>query len=343
MFVLNSDITIGAFHFRGVNEVVISSSMHSITGTATIKIPALARITKDDKRNTESVVTGEQFKDGDAVIIKLGYNGTMATEFKGFVKRRDMNMPLEIACEGYSWLLRRNKVNISKTAVPAKDLLSAAIAGIDSKYPITIQCELDCEFNNVQVNGTGLDVVNKIVEYTDGAAACFFIEPDVLWCGLVKTPYSKGTDKLKRGKVQYRLGYNVFKNNTLKKRTTEDDPVQVKYSKKTAAGTQQSQTSDVFKKFARSHSKILNQIKESPALKALANEKAYSMNYAGYEGAVQTFLVPYVSPGYLAELTDNTQPDRNGQYLVESVETHFGVAGARRKVELGVLVGFANK
>lgn len=343
MFVLNSDITIGGFHFRGVNDVVISHSLHSVVSTAKIKIPALARITKGDKRNTESVITGEQFKDGDAVTIKLGYNGALKTEFKGFVKRRNMSMPLEISCEGYSWLLRRSKVNISETAVSVKDLLQTAIAGVDAKYAIRIKCELDCELTNVQINGTGFDVINKIRDFTDEAVTCCFIEPDLLWCGLANTSYAKGSDVFGKGEVQYRLGYNVFKNNTLKQRTTEDDAVQVKYSKKSANGTQQIQMSDAFKTFARTHSKILNQIKDAHVLKQLANEKAYSINYVGYEGAVQTFLVPDVAPGYLAEVTDSTQPGRNGKYVVESVETHFGITGARRKVELGVMLGFANK
>ncbi len=343
MFVLNSDITIGAFHFRGVNNVVISRSMHSLVCTASITLPALARITKDDKRNTESVVTGDQFKDGDAVMIRLGYNDTYTTEFKGFVKRRDMNMPLEIFCEGYSWLLRRNKVNISRTEVSVKELLSEAIAGIDSRYALKIKCDVDCVFTNFQVNGTGLDLINKIITYTDGAIICFFIEPDVLWCGHLKTGYSKGNDQLKNGFVQYRLGFNALKNNSLKKRTAADDKVQVRYSKKTAAGVLNSQTSDAFKIFARSHSKILNQIQNIQALKALANEKAYSMNYDGLEGYFEAFLSPYVAPGYVAEISDSSHPDMNGKYLVESVTTHFGISGARRKVELGVLVGFANQ
>ncbi len=343
MFVLNSDISIGSFHFKGVNEVHISCSLNSIVATATIKVPAIARIIKEGKRSPDTVVTADQFKEGDAVIIKLGYDNELHTEFKGFVKSRDMNMPLVITCEGYSWLLRRNKVNISKTAVTVKSLLSVAVKGIDSRYTITVKCNLDLVLNNIQINGTGLDVINSISKYTDGSVCCFFIEPDVLWCGLYRTAYVNGNDIMKKGKVSYRLGYNVLKQNTLKERTVKEDAVQITYSKKLSTGSLITQSSDAFKEFVRKHSRILNQVSTAASLKALANEKAYSINYSGFEGAVNTFLAPFVSQGYTASIIDTTNKNVEGIYLVEGVETHFGIHGAGRKVEIGPLVGFANK
>jgi hypothetical protein len=71
-------------------------------------------------------------------------------------------------------------------------------------------------------------------------------------------------------------------------------------------------------------------------LKLLANEKAYRNTYSGYEGSFVSFLQPYAAPGYIAFIKDNTHPEMDGSYLIESTEVHFGVKGARRIIELGI-------
>ena len=342
MFVLNSDITIGNFHFSGVNAVQVNRSLHSISETAIIKIPSMAKVVKGGKASPVSVITAGQFNDGDLVTIKLGYNGDLKTEFIGFVKRRDLGMPLSIVCEGYSWLLGRNKVNISLATVTLKDLLSMAVKGIDQQYSITIRCDLDLTFINVLVNGSGLDIITFIEKYTDGCVRCFFISPDVLWCGLLYTPVASGDDVFGLGAVQYKPGFNVMKDNDLKQRTSADSPVLVTYNKRLADGTLLSGVSDVFNGKGTNHSRLLNHLNDAGILKQLANEKAYLFNYSGYEGGMQTFLQPYASPGYLAYITDSRYSERDGTYIIESVRTSFGINGATRIVEVGPRAGFAN-
>ncbi len=341
MYVLGSDITIGNFSFSGVNDISINRSLHSITETATIKIPSIARIVTKASVSTDVVITGKQFSEGDPVTIKLGYNNDLQTEFTGFVKRCSLSMPLEVECEGYSWLLRRNTIDKFYPSVTVKDLLADAVSGIEGKYNISVQCKADITLSNVKVSGCGLDVINGLSKYTDGCLSCFFIQPGVLWCGLLYTPYAKGTDILNTGTVNYRLGYNVPKTNDLKERTNENDPVQVEYSKKLANGDKLSGTSDAFKIFVRTHKKILNHIADAIALKQLANETAYRRNYAGYEGSINTFLQPYATPGYTAYITDDRYPERNGNYIIEDMEVHFGNAGARRIIGIGPQLGFA--
>ncbi len=342
MFVLSSDITIGKFRFSGVNEVIIKRSLHSIADTAVIKIPSLAKVIKNNKVDPGTIVTGKQFSDGDPVTIKLGYNGSLQTEFSGFVKRRNLNMPLEIECEGYSWLLRRNNVNIFEKAISVKDLLLKAVSGIPGDYKINVECPVVLTLENVYIpNTSGFDVINSILKYSDGGLTCFFIRPDTLWCGFAYTPYANGDDVFNIGKVDYRLGYNVIKSNVLKERYTENDPVKVTYNTRLSNGDRIYQTSDVFEDLARQHTRVLNSIKNEEALKQLANEKAYQLNYAGYEGNINAFLQPYAAPGWQTSIVDDRYPDRNGTYIIEGTEVHFGINGGRRLVEIGLQVGFA--
>ena len=338
MFVLGSDITIGKFRFSGVNEVIIERSLHELTDYAMIKVPSIAKIIKDGKIISGSVVTGKQFNEGDPVTVRLGYNGQLNVEFKGFVKRKNMNMPLEIECEGYSWLLRRNNINKFYASVKVKDLLNVAIG----TNMVNVICDADIELNNVQLtNSSGVDVLKKISEYTDGSVFCFFVTPDTLWCGYVYTPISTGSNPIKKDSVRYELGFNVIKNNTLKQRQISDDPVTVEYIRKSPSGEILKQISDVLHGSSKTHSRIMNHVNGSATLKALANEKALRLSYTGYEGEINAFLEPFVGPGFAAYLTDNRYPEMDGTYLVESTNVQFGQNGARRKIELGPKIGFA--
>jgi len=340
MFVLASDITIGRFRFSGVNAVRIKRSIHSIVETATITLPSISKIAANGKVRPGTIITGHQFSEGDQVVIKLGYNDQLKTEFRGFVKHRSLKMPLEVECEGYSWLLRRNRIQEVSGTVKLKDLLENAVSGINSR--ISVQCDLDIEFSNVNFKDEcGFDIINSISRYTDENLTCFFIHPDRLWCGLLYSPYAEGKNVLNLPLVKYRMGYNVIHDNSLKEQSAESDPIQVKYSNKLPDGTKISQTSDAFKIYVHTHSKILKQIKESPMLKRLAQEKAYQSNYTGYEGHINAFLEPYVEPGYYVYLSDSRYPERNGVYLAESTDVSYGISGARRKIEIGPRSGFA--
>lgn len=340
MFVLTSDITIGKFRFSGVNAVRIKRSIHSIVETATITLPSISKIVANGEVRPGTIITGHQFSEGDQVVIQLGYNDQLKTEFSGFVKHRSLKMPLEIECEGYSWLLRRNKIKETSGPATLKELLNNAVSGTDGR--ISVECDLDIEFSNVNFKDEcGFDIINGLSKYTDENLSCFFIRPDRLWCGLLYSHYADGKNILNLPLVKYRMGYNIIHDNNLKERNVESDPIQVKYSNKLPDGTKISQTSDVFEKYVRTHNKILKQIKDELVLKKLAKEKAYQFNYSGYEGSVNAFLQPYTEPGYQVYLSDKRYPERNGVYLAESTEVSFGISGARRKIEIGPRSGFA--
>ena len=341
-FELNSDITIGDFRFSGVNEAYIKRSMFSIADRAIIKLPSICKIVSNGKASPDYLITGKQFNDGDAVIIKLGYNGDLNTEFQGFVSKRSLNMPLEIECEGYSWLLRRNTIKEFYSAVTVKELLNNAVSGIGGDHKISVLCNSDISLANVNIDDkSGFDVINNISAYTDGCLTSFFIQPDTLWCGMVYSPYANGDDVFDLGGVSYKLGLNVVKENKLKERSVADSPLQVKYSKRLANGDVISRASSVFENFERTHSKILNHLNDPNTLKQLANEKAYRLNYSGYEGSITAFLQPYVGPGYLAFISDDRYKEHDGTYLVEGTEVFFGLNGARRIVEMGPKAGSA--
>lgn len=344
MFTLCSDLTIGNFRFSGVNEIVITRSIHNLADTAVVNLPSLARISRKGETQPNTILTGDQFSDGDPVTIRLGYNNELLTEFSGFVRKREKNVLLQVVCEGYSWLLRRNACSGFYAEISVQDILKSAISGVDPAYPISIQCQADFTLANVDMDGkSGFDLINGLYKYTDGCLACFFIEPATLWCGLVYSGYAKGTDLFNAGTVSYRPGYNTPAENTLGQRFATDDPVLVTYQKKMPNGATLFATSGSAGGNLKIRNKVLNHIADQPTLEQLAVEKSYQLNYVGCNGWLPSFLDPFCAPGYLATLVDDRNPALNGTYLVESTKTTFGQRGARRNVTPGPLTGFANK
>lgn len=348
-----TDITIGNFQFSGVHELRVKRSIHSYMDTASITIPSIARIIKKGKAAPTRVITGSQFTDGDPVIIKAGYNGVV-TEFKGFVKRRNLQMPLTVECEGYSRQLRLNNNPITAyfASTTASELLRMAVGEIDGqrkKLPkkttdITVQCPVDIPIHDVHlIEASGADICDYIKKLTYNTVSIYFIDPTTLWCGLVYTPYSQNTDPMGIGQVKYRLGYNVVKDNDLKERVPIE-PVQVIMHNKLATGEHIFSTSQL--KAARTKVKrIADHMPSVEWLQKIADEKEHRLNYTGYEGRINAFIEPYAQPGFKAYITEARYLEKNGTYIIESTEVIIspnGKPAAKRICEIGPKIGFGS-
>jgi hypothetical protein len=341
-FRLNSDVTIGRFRFSGVHEVRVRRGLHGLVDMAIIRIPSIGRV-RQGKLNSDGSVTlvpgsardvtvGSLFTDGDPVTIKLGYNGDMREEFRGFVKRRNLNMPLEIECEGYARLMR---LQVDQTGnytegIQVKKLLELAVQGTGIK----VVCTVDFKLTGIYLHhANGIQIVEHIRRCSANALNVFFIEPDVLWCGLVYTPYVAGNNIYNTPTVSYRLGWNVVKDNGLKERIPTE-PVQIIMNGKVVSGDMV-RTASKDKTAARKEKYLMNNVPDAKTLEAFAQELQLNMNYQGYEGAINGFLQPFCLAGYNANIVDARYPERNGVYLVESAEVLFGTNGARRRVDIG--------
>jgi hypothetical protein len=74
-------------------------------------------------------------------------------------------------------------------------------------------------------------------------------------------------------------------------------------------------------------------------LEARAKAEIERLRYTGYFGKLQTFRVPQMNHGDIADIRDNTNPDRNGKYLIKSVETRLSVsAGYLQSLQLDTKV-----
>lgn len=365
-FALSSDITIGNFRFTGVHDIHVKRSLHTYADSAVITLPSKCMLVKGNKATPEMLTTADQFNEGDKVIINLGYNApaalkkgstpiikgassknsgsSMCTVFCGFVKKKGLNMPLQVECEGYVRRLRQD-VNINTSHKKTKvsellKLLEKNTKGESTGIKTVVADDLDLV--NVTIPGkNGVELVEAIKRMSHGVLNIFFIEPATLWCGLTYTPYSRGEDPFCLGEVDYRLGYNIVKDNSLRERTEKSERVKIIFNhipgdgeiKKGESGS--SGTGNTQNIVARN-------VSDAKTLELMAKEKQFMESYTGYEGSINGFLQPWCEPGWIANISDKRYPKRDGKYLVEATEITFGKNGARIKVDIGPMLGFKN-
>jgi hypothetical protein len=358
LMVLNSRITIessliGNFQFSGIHEVRIKKSIHSLRTMVSLTLPSIACYIPANKSMPITVTLGEQFQDRDPIKIELAYNGQWQTEFSGFVKRRDLDMPLVVECEGYEQILERDlciNANFSKKPTTARGLLSLlTVNKKGAPTGIFISCPIDFPMTGFRlVNADGMRICDYIKEASDHTLSIFFIRPNVLWCGLVYTAYAAQStaNVFSLPTVNYRIGWNTPKDNQLKEKIPSQ-PVQIIMKSKATDGSKifgasatQVYTAGKTKYENKKLQRLVNHVPDNGTVKQFAQEKAWEMNYVGYEGKLTGFLQPFALPGYDAVVNDKRYPELNGTYLIESTDVSFGVKGARRVCEIGPRVGF---
>lgn len=321
MFLMTCDITIGSFKPIKPNGVTWKKSIDTFSDTAVVKLPAIARL-KTTGDSYDNVQTGLQFKEGMPVTINAGYDGKNKERFKGFVRRINFSVPLEIECEGYSYLLRQIK-DYSKsyrtTTVKQllKDLVQGTVIKISDKIP-----EIPLE-KIVFKNASGIDVLDYLKKK---CLLSVYFNGNILYAGLAETE-PKAT-------VKFTLGWNVIKDNELKfEAKKENAEVKIKLQKSQMNG---------FKKTAEHGPKDGNvkvirvrHIDDQKTLNAMAEAQKNKLVNVGYEGKILAFLEPIVEPGNAAFISDEKYPERTGLYFIDSVEGSFNTSGGRQKIGIG--------
>ncbi|HEY0612292.1 MAG TPA: hypothetical protein VGD35_21610, partial [Chitinophaga sp.] len=307
-------------------DVKIKRSIYSFVDTATITLPASARLKTETQDVPQSVSTARSFQEGDKVEIWLGYDSddNLHREFSGFVKSVNAATPCVIDCEGYSWQLRRKNVpwSTEDDETKLKDLLAKLVEGTDitlSKSIPDVPVHQICEGN---ISGTeALDWIKKNMYLT------VYLSENELYAGW---DYIAQPDKVN---AKYRIGWNLVKDDQLKFRWAEDVKVQVRaisFNNRNEAVVGMAGDSGGVTKNIR-----VDGFHSEAELKKVAKTEADKLRYDGFEGKVTGFLQPFALPGYKAILQDPHYKDREGTYLIESTEVKFGMSGGRRICELG--------
>ena len=322
MYVPNAEITIGGKRFRRVNSVEIESDSKKLEDTAIIKIPTTARLERAGEFVTE-IETRKEFKVGDEVEIKLGYDGEYATEFHGYVRKIRPNTPLEILCEDATFLLKRKNLQGAFRDTNLKSLMDFILDGTGISLagePPTVNFT-HFYFRNV----SAAKALAKLK--SEYGLTMYFKDIKTLYVGLSSD--NDGTV------VGYKMGENVI-DNDLEWQDESDVKLTIKAVNVRPDNTQTSV--EVGDADGEKRTLFFYDLEDVGELETRAKEEILKYKYSGYKGSLTTLLVPVCRVGNVAKVIDPNFPGRDGNYLIEKTRVSYGSGGGRRVVALGIKV-----
>ncbi|MCC2590363.1 hypothetical protein [Chryseobacterium sp. MFBS3-17] len=260
---------------------------------------------------------------GDEVLISLGYDGKMQTEFAGYVREITTNDgSLQIECEDGLFLFRNGIPNKEMKPATVKQIAQYVIDQIDSSF--TLVCDYDLPYDKFTIyQATGYDVLAKIQEET-GADVFFDMQKKELH---IHPAYT-----WKSGEADYSMQHNV-ETSSLKYVSATDRKVEVTVESVGLDGKTISKTvghaggEKITKKVGRM---------SAAAISVIAENEYKSKMKPGYEGTFDTWLIPYAEPSFTIGIYDEDYPDKDGRYYAESVSTTFSDAGGKRTITPGI-------
>lgn len=318
MYVLGCEIRIGDKRFRAVNAVTVRRSVYTPGATATIKVPVTAVLRQAGLPPTR-VETAQAVAVGERVEIRLGYNGRLQPEFRGYVRALNLRTPLEIECEDEFWACRRRNVTTGGTTT---------LAGLLAKCGLAVGYAETLTLKNYAVPDKPVSSVLANLTKRYGLSVFFDLDGRVYACR---------PERVTGDTVKYRLRYNVIGDDNLQYLNRKDLKVQIKAVCFKKDGTQVEAKKGA--EGGTSKTLYFYDVENMAELATLAQNELERETADGYSGSITTFLEPYAAPAMVAELTDPVYPERSGKYYVETVKTTFGRGGGRRTVEIGTKVG----
>ncbi|NOS94533.1 MAG: hypothetical protein HOP30_21690 [Cyclobacteriaceae bacterium] len=317
---MKSDITIGPYKQVKANSFTWNTSLENFSDSALIKLPAITSLKKEGDEY-DRVQTGLQLKEGLKVDIKAGYDGITYTRFRGFIRRINFTVPLELDCEGYSYQLRK-VLDFTKAykKTTVRKMLEDLTQGTDIKLSESIpHIPIDkATFKNV----TGIQVLEW---FKEKCLLTVYFNFDTLYVGALALE-PKASQK-------FRLGWNVIKDNDLKFNDEKEFvDVRITIESRAKSGVKE----QAYDGNVNGQNKILRTaIRDKSIQNQIAVEKRKQLVTRGYEGSITTFLVPFVVPGDTAVIDDTKYPQRIGRYFITGVEGSFNSGGGRQKVKIG--------
>ena len=311
MFILKCEITIGKYIFRHVADVKINQSRTSLVQTATIKLP----------QRYSGEYLASVINPGDAVVVKLGYDPDLRTEFTGYVLEVNPNLPVEISCEDEMYNLKRKKPT-AKTfdSATLKDVLNYMVPGSRLEVP-------DVKLTNFKLDGKG-SIAFALKKIKEAYGLDIYYRGDTLFAGLAYTD----SEAISAGDVNYNLQMNVI-NPKLNFRKVEDVRLKIKAISILPDNTKlQAEVGDDDGALVTMHFYNLTTKAE---LKVQAENKLKHSQYSGFEGSLLTFGIPYCIFGQVANIVDPRFDSRKGRHFIDKTITTFGTQGFRREVFIG--------
>ena len=317
MLRMDFDITVGNYRLRMVDAVKVRHSVEQLSDTATVTLPAMV----EGKALQVEGKLRDYPSENVPVVIRLGYDGRLETEFEGFLKTVATdggNLTLE--CEDAIYLFDKKVDDVELKGITLKALLEKVVRQIDPSYKVETEFEFTWD-KFVFYHATARDVLKKVQDETK---ANIYFKGKTLY---VRPQYAQASDKT----VVFDFSRNI-ESSSLKYRKAADKKVEVTVKLTNAEGKSFEESAGA--PGGKSIKKVVSGVDPSQ-LKTLAKNEHNLWCYDGYEGSFTGWLVPYVEPGDAVRIIDSDYPTKGGLYYVTGTEISFSKEGGKRTVSLG--------
>jgi hypothetical protein len=298
-----------------LSDVIIESSVDNLADAATIVLPEAVM---NDVLNIQ-----EKISRGTEVIIKLGYDKLLQTEFVGFVQEITTNdSTLKIVCEDALFLFRVAVKNQEMRAVSLKNIAQTLVDQIDLSF--TVSCDYDINYEKFVIHqATGYDVLKKLQEETK-ANIYFDNQNKILH---IHPPYLE-----KGGDASYAMHVNIEKSSLEYKRAL-DTKLEV-----TVDSTDIKGKVTTIIEGTTGGDRVIIRVgpMDEASMRNVAKAALVKNSFDGYDGTFDGWLIPFVQPSFTARIEDLDYPYKTGNYYVVAVRTSFSEAGGKRNITLGI-------
>jgi hypothetical protein len=327
-----TSIKIGENEFDFVTEASFVSSWKDFTDTGEMKLPH--KFKKDNK----VIFVGEDnlFKKGDSVSVLAGYFPTKQSVFNGYLSSIKPSIPVEMKFEDAAFLLKQTNLTLSFESVTLKELLTACLSKAKEKatgYVLEglnkIQVEaIDAKLGVFRI--TNVNITQVLEELQKTYALRSYFRDHILYVGLAYYGSGKTSSFEFEGK-----GINTIIEHDLEYIKEDDLSFKVKAVSMLEDNTKiEAEVGDPNGE-QRTITKYNLTLEE---LKKAATREIEKLRYEGFRGSFKTFLYPVMYHGDSVEIIDPKTPEKNGVYLVESVEIEIGINGYFQTIKLGVKI-----
>lgn len=318
MYIMKYDITIGNYKVESLLSCEVIKDVNSLSDLATITMPGMAY--------GKTLQVDDKIKRGDKVIISLGYEGYLYKEFEGYVTSITNNNQIIVNCEDAMYLTRKEVKSKRYTLTDTTDIIRDVVSQLEGIEVVLGPNVEILKYDTFTIeDATAFEVLKKIKEETN---LHIFMKGNQLHVFLQFT--------YKTGDVVYDFAKNV-ENSNLTYSYQADKVVLVE-----VVGMKKDNTKEVVKVGEEGGDKITvhrYNVTDPEALKKIGEEELIKWRYDGYEGDIDTWLIPYCTYGFSARLIDPDFPNQTGIYYVKAVKVSFSESGGVRKISPGLKVG----
>ncbi len=310
MIRLTSNIRIGDYVFKNIVSVELNSSWDTFTDSGKITIPR--------KIEWQGKYIYEHIKKNDPVSISLGYDDNNIEVFQGYVSDVSAKIPVEVYVQDAAWLLKQNTITKSYKNVELSQLLKDIL-------PAVVLFEAPgMRLGSFRIsNATPLKVLEEL---KNTYFLKSFFRAGKLYVGFAYVPKLQAKHIIK-------FDQNVVNIDDLAYRIEDD----IKIKLKIVNILPNNEKKDYEFGDKKGEQRTLTYYnKNESEINKIGKEEIKRLRYTGYRGSITIFGSPMINHGDAIKLIDPLYPEREGTYLVKSVERTFGADGYRQKLELDI-------